>query len=187
MERLLEIDGSILLWIQDNLRCPVLDWIMKCVTRLGNSGMIWISCVVIMLLFKKSRHTGTLTIFAMLINLLVSNLLLKNLVARTRPYDAVLGLESIIGRISEYSFPSGHASHSFAAAVVIFMLMPKKIGIPSLILATLISFSRIYIGVHYPTDIIAGALIGSIIAIIIVTIDRKKCNSQIKDERNQNK
>ena len=67
------------------------------------------------------------------------------------------------------------------------MLMPKKIGIPSLILATLISFSRIYIGVHYPTDIIAGALIGSIIAIIVVTIDRKKCNSQIKDERNQNK
>ena len=178
MERLLEIDGNILLWIQENLRCPVLDYIMKCFTRLGNSGLIWISCVVIMFLFKKTRHTGNVLIFAMFINLLVSNFLIKNLVARTRPFNTVFGLESIIGKIGEYSFPSGHASNSFTAAVVIFMLMPKKFGIPALILATLISFSRMYVGVHYPTDVLAGAFIGSIIAIIIVAVDKK-----IRDKR----
>lgn len=173
MDKLLKFDGNVLLWIQENIRNPVLDCIMKCFTRLGNGDLVWISFIVIMLLFKKTRRTGLITMFSMLGSLVVINLLIKNMVARTRPYDVVDGLTRIIGIQKDFSFPSGHAGHSFAAAIVIFVLMPRKYGISALIIATLISFSRLYVGVHYPSDVIAGAVIGTFVALITLAVAKK--------------
>ena len=101
-------------------------------------------------------------------------LFLKNVVARTRPYEVVEGLTRLIEKQSDYSFPSGHTAASFAAAVILFLQLPKKYGIPALILAVLISFSRLYLGVHYATDVLAGAVSGTLIALAVHWIFEKK-------------
>ena len=157
LDTLLKLDGDILLWIQDNLRAGWLDPIMKFITYLANGGALWIGICVLLLILKKT----------------INNIILKNIIARTRPYEVVEGLNRIIGAQSDFSFPSGHSGASFAVAVVMFMEMPKKYGVPALIVATLIAFSRLYVGVHYPFDVIAGVLTGTIYAVITVAIYRK--------------
>ena len=101
---------------------------------------------------------------ALVINVILANGILKHLVQRPRPFDTYGGLQVLIHRPADWSFPSGHASASFAAAFVLYHYMPKKFSIPALILATLIAFSRLYLGVHYPSDVIGGAAIGYLTA-----------------------
>lgn len=173
MATLFKIDGDILIWIQENLRNGILTPIMKFITSLGDNGMIWIAVAVLLLMFKRTRQAGAGVALAMLMNLLVLNVIIKNLAARIRPYEAVEGLTRLVPAETSYSFPSGHAGHAFAAAVVILVMLPKKYGIPAIILAVAIAFSRLYVGVHYPTDVLAGCLIGTIIAAISIVIIRK--------------
>lgn len=170
MEKLVEMDGSILLWIQEHLRNGILTPVMKCITRLGNGGLIWLALIVLLLLFHSTRRTGITALLAMLLTLLVINLLLKNMIARIRPYETVVGLTRIISAPTDFSFPSGHAGHAFAASVVFFRELPKKLGIPALVFAFLISFSRLYVGVHYPTDVLAGAILGTAMALLATLI-----------------
>lgn len=166
----LEMDGGILLWIQENLRSDALTPVITFITHLGDAGWIWIALTVLFLLWRKRRGTGICMMFSLLGSLLVNNMLLKNLVARIRPYEAVEGLNRLIEAQADLSFPSGHAGSSFAAAVVIFLTCPRRYGIPAMILAVLISLSRLYVGVHYPTDIICGALIGTAIAVLVCKV-----------------
>ena len=170
----MKLDGDILLWVQEYIRNDILTPIMKFITHLGDGGYVWIAILILFLFFAKTRKTGILMIFSLLGSLLINNKIIKVLVARTRPYIAVEGLNRIIEAQSEKSFPSGHTSSSFAAAVVIYCMCPKKIGIPALILAALISLSRIYVGVHYATDVLAGALVGTAIALVVCKIYRMK-------------
>lgn len=144
LDTLLKLDGDILLWIQDNLRTGWLDPIMKFITYLANGGALWIGICVLLLILKKTRTTGIVCSCSLAVTFLINNIILKNIIARTRPYEVVEGLNRIIGAQSDYSFPSGHSGASFAVAVVMFMEMPKKYGVPALIVATLISFSRCY-------------------------------------------
>lgn len=173
IDTILKLDGDILLWIQDNLRAGWLDPIMKFITYLANGGALWIGICVLLLILKKTRTTGLVCSCSLAATFLINNIILKNIVARTRPYEVVEGLNRIIGAQSDYSFPSGHSGASFAVAVVMFMEMPKKYGVPALIVATLIALSRLYVGVHYPSDVIAGILTGTLYAVITVTIYRK--------------
>lgn len=173
IDTLLKLDGDILLWIQDNLRAGWLDPIMKFITYLANGGALWIGICVLLLILKKTRTTGLVCSCSLAATFLINNIILKNIIARTRPYEVVEGLNRIIGAQSDYSFPSGHSGASFAVAVVMFMEMPKKYGVPALIMATLIALSRLYVGVHYPSDVIAGILTGTLYAVITVTIYRK--------------
>lgn len=173
IDTLLKLDGDILLWIQDNLRAAWLDPIMKFITYLANGGALWIGICVLLLILKKTRTTGLVCSCSLAATFLINNIILKNIIARTRPYEVVEGLNRIIGAQSDYSFPSGHSGASFAVAVVMFMEMPKKYGVPALIAATLIALSRLYVGVHYPSDVIAGILTGTLYAVITVTIYRK--------------
>ncbi len=159
-ELLINIEGPILLWIQEYLRFDILTPIVTFITHLGDSGWIWIACTILFLLLPKTRKTGIAMTISMLLNLLATNIVLKNLFARTRPYVAVEGLHRIIEAQSDFSFPSGHTACSFAAATVIFLMCPRKVGVPAMVLAVLISLSRLYVGVHFPTDVIGGALIG---------------------------
>jgi Membrane-associated phospholipid phosphatase len=171
------LDGQILLWIQDNLRNSILTPIFKFITHLGDVGIVWIALTVLCLVFIKYRKVGCLAAFSLIGSVLINNLILKNLIARVRPYEAVAGLNRIIEAQSDHSFPSGHTGASFAAAVIFFIYLPKRFGIPALVLAVLISFSRLYVGVHYVTDVIAGALISTAIAIIIWQIDKHRHKS----------
>lgn len=173
-ENFLELDGNILLWIQEYVRNDFLTPIMKFITTLGNAGMLWIAIAVILLCFKKTRKVGWLVGFSLIGTLLVNNILLKNIVCRIRPYEVIDGLTILVSKPSEYSFPSGHTGSSFAAGVTLLLTCPKKYGIPAVILACLIAISRLYIGVHYPTDVLGGIITGTFIALFVCCFVQKK-------------
>lgn len=183
METLMELDGNILLWIQDNLRNDILTPVMKCLSRIADNGLIWIVIAVLLLIFSRTRKVGFTVGLSLLSNLLVMNLILKNLVARVRPYEVIDDLKILVPEERSFSFPSGHAGHAFAAAVVLYCMLPKKYGIPALVLAGLIAVSRMYVGVHYPTDVLAGAVIGTGIALLCVAlVKRLSAKRQGKEE-----
>lgn len=162
---MIAMEADILLWIQNNIRNDVLTPIFKFVTTLGNAGMIWIVLSVGLLIPKKTRRVGVLALVSLSFSALIDNVILKNVVARTRPYEVIEGLTSLVGVQKDYSFPSGHTGSAFAAAVVMFLGLPKKYGIPILVFACLMGLSRLYVGVHYPSDVLGGVLIGTGIAL----------------------
>ena len=159
---MVEMEADILLWIQNNIRNDVLTPIFRFITTLGNAGVIWI---VLSVGLKKTRRVGLLALVSLVFSALIDNVILKNVVARTRPYEVIDGLTSLVGAQKDYSFPSGHTGSAFAAAVVMFRGLPKKYGIPILVFACLMGLSRLYVGVHYPSDVLGGALIGTGIAL----------------------
>ena len=155
------IDASVLLWIQDVLRLPVLNSILLFFTQLVDSGFIWILISAILLCFKKTRKIGLLALVAMLLGLIFNNLLIKNLVARPRPYETVIGAIPLIIEHDPFSFPSGHTCAAFAAAGVWFRGFQRKwVGVLGLVCAALMGFSRLYVGVHYLSDVLVGLLLG---------------------------
>lgn len=162
------MEADILLWIQNHLRIEQLDPIMKGITFLGDYGWFWIVLGVVLIARKKTRMSGFAVELSLLFSLLVNNILLKNLVARVRPYEVIPSLDLIVKAAVDFSFPSGHSGASFAAATAIFCTMPKKYGIPALVLAALIAFSRLYVGIHYPTDVLVGVLDGIVFGILAV-------------------
>ena len=164
VETLLNLDGGFLLFLQDSVRNPLLNRIMIFITSLGNGGMIWIAATLLLLIPKKTRKVGIMSGAALLLSLLINNNLIKNIVQRPRPFVTFTDLQIIIPTPSEFSFPSGHTSSSFAAAAVFYRHLPKRLGIPSVVLAGLIGFSRLYVGVHYPTDVIAGVVMGILLS-----------------------
>lgn len=163
-------DLPILDWIRDNLTHPILDAAMPPVTTLGNGGIIWILLALVLLLIPKHRAAGIRMAVALLMGLLVCNLGMKPLFARIRPFDfqwEYCGrvIDLLIAAPQDYSFPSGHTIASFEAATVL-LLYRRKWGIPALILAVLIAFSRLYLYVHYPTDVICSVILGVLIGIL---------------------
>lgn len=166
-ESLLTLDGNILLWIQEYIRNDVLTPIMRFITTLGDAGAIWIVLALVLLCFKKTRKIGLLVGASLIGSLLVNNIVLKNLIGRIRPYEVISELQILIDKPLEYSFPSGHTGSSFAAGVTLFLCCPKKYGVPALVLAFLIAVSRLYVGVHYPTDVLGGMLTGTLIALFV--------------------
>lgn len=162
------LDGEILLQIQQHLRTDMLTPFMKIVTFLGNGGWFWILCAVVLLAVPKTRKTGYAAVLSLIFGVIVTNLLLKNIVARPRPFAEIEALIPLIAKPTDFSFPSGHTTASFAVALVMLRMLPKKIGIPAVVLAALVAFSRLYLGVHYPTDVLTGfvvALVGSSLAV----------------------
>lgn len=150
---------AILDFIQSTFRCGFLDHLMPFITYLGDGGKIWIACTILLLLIPRTRKVGLTMALALVLDLVCCNLFLKPLVARTRPFDVNTAVQLLIERPSDYSFPSGHTASSFAAAAALYFSR-KKLWIPAVILAGLIAFSRLYLYVHYPTDVLAGAVIG---------------------------
>ena len=166
LQSIQQLDGEILLLIQRYLRTDMLTPFMKSVTFLGNGGWFWILCAVVLLAVPKTRKTGYAAALSLIFGAIVTNLLLKNIVARPRPFAEI---EALIPM--DFSFPSGHTTASFAVALVMLRMLPKKFGIPAVVLAALVAFSRLYLGVHYPTDVLTGfviALVGSMLSVWIV-------------------
>ena len=162
-------DLPILDWIQSNMQCAFLDKVMPLITVLGDGGAFWIACAVLMMLLKKYRKAGISAGLALIFGLLICNIYLKPTVARIRPYDFQEQMGVIINLLIEkehsLSFPSGHTIASFEAATAI-LLRHKKLGIAAMVLAILIAFSRMYLYVHYPTDVIASVFLGIGLALL---------------------
>ena len=167
-----EFEIGILNKIQDIFGCAFLDTVMPIITKLGDGGIFWIALAIIFICFKKTRKIGFCMGLSLIIGYLTGNVFLKNVVARTRPYDVNTEFEILVERLKSFSFPSGHTLASVESATAIF-ICNKKIGIPALVLAGLIAFSRLYLYVHYPTDVLGGAVLGILVAILSCFIINK--------------
>lgn len=170
---LMQWDSSILLFFQETIRNSVLTPFVVGITTLGNAGIIWILMSVGMLFHKKTRKIGCMGLAALVLSALVNNMILKPLIARPRPYELISALTPLIAKPTDYSFPSGHTAASFAAACVFYRNLPKKAGVPLMILAVLIALSRIYLGVHYPSDVLGGMISGVALSYLAEWITNK--------------
>lgn len=159
MSGITALDFTILDFIQAHLRTAFGDAVMPVITALGNSGIIWILLALVLLCIPKCRPLGLTVAAALAVDVILCNGIIKPLVARIRPYDINTAVTLIISAPTDYSFPSGHTAASFAA-VTALGLKKTKWWIPALVLALLIAFSRLYLYVHYPSDVLAGVVIG---------------------------
>ena len=154
------------LYALQGIHGPVLDQLMVFVSTLGNAGIFWIILSLIFCIPKKTRKTGLQMVVTMAIAFIIANLILKNLVARDRPCWIDKSVSLLIPDPKDFSFPSGHSVNGFAASVAL-LLNDKRFGIPAVILAAVIAFSRMYLFVHFPTDVFTGIVIGTACAILV--------------------
>ena len=178
MLALATFESNILLWIQNHLRFAALTPVMKVLSLMGDKGIFWIALTLVLLLFRRTRRLGIYCAVSMVLTFLVVNCAVKPLVARTRPYIQFPEINLITHGESDYSFPSGHNANSFAVAWILFKMTRKPYGtkrvmfrkaakpsgVAAVVLAALIAFSRLYVGVHYPTDVLAGIAIAIALA-----------------------
>ena len=171
----MQIEFQILDALQ-KIHTPVLDGVMCLITSLGNAGIIWILLTIALLINPKIRRTkdgtacrlfgesgrrsGCILLAALILDLILCNGILKNLFHRVRPYDIRTSIELLVKRPLDYSFPSGHTAASFTAVVALSFAGEKRAWKAALVLACLIAFSRMYLYVHYPTDVLGGVLVG---------------------------
>lgn len=148
-----------LLWIQDVLHFSWLQPMMVIFTWLGNAGLIWLVLIAYLRFYKKDKQTALTALLALLLTAVIGNLVIKHLVMRARPFEAYPYVSLLIKAPQDYSFPSGHAATSFAVAWVLAHGQPKWAPVV-LIVAGMIAFSRLFLFVHYPTDVLAGMVIG---------------------------
>lgn len=180
MESLNVWESSILLWIQNNVRVSALDAIMPYISKVNNAGVLAIATVVVLLLLKKYRNVGITALSSLFVEFILVNVLLKQLVCRTRPFYVNDALQYLGTLPKDFSFPSGHTGSAFAVATVMLMCMPKKYGVTAIVVAALIAFSRLYNGVHYPTDVLAALVIGVLTSICAVKVVFPRVNTWLQ-------
>lgn len=169
MSLIQHFDNYILLCINNNMHGYVMDKMMVFITHLGSGGFIWITIAVLLMINKKYRNIGFMVLGALLLNTILCEGILKHLVQRMRPSTYIPAANLLIPKPSSYSFPSGHAASSFAAAGVLAKYF-KGYAFVFFGLASLIAFSRLYLNVHYPTDVLAGIILGLICSKIIIYV-----------------
>ena len=162
MQRIQYWDETVLRWITENLRLPILDSVMVVYTGLGNGGWIFIAIALIFLCVRRMRKAGFSALSAMTFGLICTNLILKPLVARQRPWLVLTEFAPLVTSSDMNSFPSGHTCAAFSFGVAVSAVLPKKwTKAAALIAAALMGISRLYVGVHFPTDVLAGAIVGA--------------------------
>ncbi|MGN0968795.1 MAG: phosphatase PAP2 family protein [Oscillospiraceae bacterium] len=161
LDWLFSLDGGVLLWIQAHLRAPVLDAVLSFYTALGNAGALFLIAAAVLLCFKRTRKAGVTALLAMAVGFVCTNLILKHLVSRPRPWLDVAGLTALVAENDPNSFPSGHTTAAFAFASALWRTAPDKwMKGAALAAAVLMGFSRLYVGVHYPSDVLTGVVVG---------------------------
>ena len=166
MNFITKIDIAILNLIQ-NLKSPLMDKIMTTITALGNMGIFWILLILIFLSSKEYKKLGKLMLICLLVNSIIVNLIIKPAVGRVRPFEIVDGIKLLVLKPQDPSFPSGHSAISFCMlTVILFFSKSKPLKIISSVLSILIAFSRLYLYVHFPSDVICGIIIGVFTAIL---------------------
>ncbi len=160
-------DEAVLRWIEGTLRTPVLDQLMTFYTNLGDAGLLFIAAALVMLLVRSTRRAGGTALTAMAFGLVVTNLTVKPLISRARPWVVMDGFEVLVKSSDPNSFPSGHTCAAFAFALALCVSLPWKWGkAAALAAAVLMGFSRLYVGVHFPSDVLAGAVIGALCGLL---------------------
>lgn len=174
----LGFDRAVFEWVErifDYGISGVLTPILVFLTRLGDGGILWIALAIVLMIFKKTRKIGFTVAGAIICMFFFNNVFLKNFFARPRPFDLDVWKDwfvypEFVTRPDSFSFPSGHASSAFAAATGLTVSKKARFIVPGYVLAALIAFSRIYVHVHYPTDVIFGALFGIVYGVIAIFV-----------------
>ena len=163
------IDIKMLNLLNRRFRYTLLDKIMPLITALGNGGLVWI--IISMYLISNANYVieGYMLLTSLFVTTIIGECVIKHLIKRTRPFANLIGNKLLIAQPITYSFPSGHTASSFAA-VGIFLTMDNELSIFVLILASLIAFSRIYLNVHYPTDVVTGIILGLLCSKLVLTV-----------------
>lgn len=174
MENLNLAEADILLWIQEHVRIELLDNIMPYVSAINNAGFLVIITVIVLMLWKRYRYVGFAAFGSLATEFIIVNLLIKPSVQRIRPFYVQEMLQLLGDLPTDYSFPSGHTGSAFAVATVILLCMPKRYGITAIVMAFLIAISRLYNAAHYPTDVLAGMIMGIITGVISSWIYKKR-------------
>ncbi|MGN0465803.1 MAG: phosphatase PAP2 family protein [Lachnospiraceae bacterium] len=164
---------TILDFIQQHLRSDWMDKMMVAITHLGDAGIIWIILTLVLLLIPKMRKVGIVLAVALVFDLILCNCIVKPFIARIRPYDINTAVELLIGRQVDYSFPSGHTAAGITCTVALYAMRRKWLWKIALFLSILIAFSRMYLYVHFPTDIIGGVVIGVVCGILGYVMTKK--------------
>lgn len=172
VEIITNLDWAVLHWIRDTLNCPALDYVMPKITSLGDKGIVWILTAFLLLCIKKYRRYGITLVIGLAAGVLFGNVFLKNLFERSRPNWIEHTITLLIANPTDFSFPSGHTLSSAIAATILTM-SNRKFGYIAIPLACLIAFSRLYLFVHFPSDVLGAALIGSLIgAMVFIAVKR---------------
>lgn len=168
-----EID--FLKYVIDNIHNDTMTFIMSVITSLGNYGFIWILIAALLLVFRKTRKTGITMSVSLALVFVIVNVIIKPLIDRARPFEVSSHILNsiIIDLPSDGSFPSGHTATAFAAATAVFC-RNRKYGAVMLVMAFLMGISRLYFAVHFPTDVIAGFIIGVAVGVFSYKISSKK-------------
>ncbi len=177
-----KVDWSVLRWIHGSFSCGFLNVLMPKITMLGSSGAIWILAALLLLCTRKYRRYGVILLAGLAAGALVGNVILKPLVARPRPCWLDTGVRLLVANPTDYSFPSGHTLSSAVAATVLTKTN-RKFGFAAVPLAVLIAFSRLYLYVHFPSDVLAAVLIGVPIGCVAFTIGKKWPGRRPTDHR----
>ena len=187
IEAIINFDKLAMMFLQENVRCAFLDPIMVFFSRIGDAGALWLITGAIMMLSKKHRRAGLYVILSVSLCYVLNDLIIKPLVSRARPFAALDGLSILVPEPGVHSFPSGHSCSSFAAAFVFAKFYGKK-GALVYIVSALIAFSRAYVGVHYPSDIIMGIIVGTVGTALLFkflypVIDRKIEGRRVRESQ----
>ena len=169
----MEFEFAILDGIQEIFGGPFFDFLMPKITVIGNAGIGSIILSLILICIPKYRKTGIAMAIALAVSLVVGNLLMKPLIGRVRPCDINTAFPLLIERPHDGSFPSGHTYGTVLAAVVLYLRESKRFWIPAAVIALLVAFSRMYLYVHYPTDILGGIVMGLIFGFVGVYVVKK--------------
>ena len=162
-----QFDEQALVWIAQNIRSGLLDPLMTIYTKLGDAGLLFIALGLVLLLFKSTRKAGFSALCAMIIGLVVVNFTIKPLMARDRPWLVIEGFVNLVEEHDPNSFPSGHTNAAFAFALALCVAAPRRwMKITAVCMAAVMGLSRLYVGVHFPSDVLVGALTGSLCGLL---------------------
>ena len=170
-------EAAFLLWIQTNFRSAVLTRLFFVpFTHLGDGGMLFILLGIVLFCIPRTRRVGLCVLTALLIGALITNVTLKPLVNRTRPWVVIEGLRVLVDSgAGDPSFPSGHTTAAFAfASAVLCSEVKRDWKVYAMAVAVLMGFSRLYVGVHYPTDVLAGMAVGLLAGVLACRLWKKK-------------
>lgn len=171
MEAIQSFDFSVLNAIQDSLRCTFLDSFAVILSYITTSGILWIALAVVLLFFRQTRVAGIILLGALALSFLTSELLLKLLIQRPRPFVVNPNITLLITPPTGTSFPSSHSCLAAASATVL-LVKKRWLGVIALILTLCIAFSRLYLYFHFPSDVLCGLLLGVICALIMLWIGK---------------
>lgn len=173
LEGIQQWDETLLRWIAEHWRVDWLNPLVMVYTSLGNAGLCFIGLALLLVALRKTRWSGITALTAMGLGMMVTNLTIKPLVTRPRPWVAMEDFVTLVTSSDPHSFPSGHTTAAFAFGVALCLTLPQKWAkATALVAAALMGLSRLYVGVHFPTDVLAGAVIGTLCGVLATYVIR---------------